>query len=87
MVEEPATFVDEDPNNGPEVVDPSDIEEGSVIEDEVVIEEPPIESIQSRDLPEVDPIPETQEDAPKKSYASIVSLGSFFLFFFGARRS
>ncbi|XP_050376906.1 nuclear transport factor 2 [Argentina anserina] len=76
VVEEPATVVDEDPDNGPEVCDPSDIEEGSVIEEEVGIAEPPIQSSQSRDLPEVDPIPETQEDAPKKSYASIVMKSS-----------
>ncbi|KAM5570930.1 nuclear transport factor 2 [Rosa sericea] len=74
VVEEPATSLDEDPNNDPEVCDPSDNDEGSVIEEEVVIEEPPIQSSESRDLPEVDPIPETQEDAPKKSYASIVKV-------------
>jgi hypothetical protein len=63
------------------VCDPSDNEEGSVIEEEAVIVEPPIQSSQNKDLPDVDPTPEAQEDAPKKSYASIVR----FFFFLGAR--
>lgn len=81
VVEDPATFFEEDPNNGPEVCDPSDNEEGSVIEEEAVIVEPPIQSSQNKDLPDVDPTPEALEDAPKKSYASIVR----FFFFLGAR--
>lgn len=82
-VEGPATSFEEDPNNGPEVCDPSDNEEGSVIEEEAVIVEPPIQSSQNKDLPDVDPTPEAQEDAPKKSYASIVR----FFFFFGSKNN
>lgn len=63
---------EEDPNNGAEVYDPSDDEDSSVVEDEVV--EPPSHSSWNRSLPVVDSAPEIQEDIPKKSYASIVSL-------------
>ncbi|KAK9926133.1 hypothetical protein M0R45_023379 [Rubus argutus] len=76
VVEDPETSFEEDPNNDPEVCDPSDNEEGSVIEEEAVIVEPPIQSSQNIDLPDVDPTPEAQEDAPKKSYASIVMKSS-----------
>lgn len=69
---DPATsFEEEDHNNGAEVCDPSDKEEGSVIEDEVV--EPPTDSIQHEILRSIDAPPASLEDAPKKSYASIVS--------------
>ncbi|KAM1081160.1 hypothetical protein ACFX2I_015641 [Malus domestica] len=73
LVVDPAIpFEEEDLNNGAEVCDPSDNDEGSVVEDELV--EPP--ALPSQNLAEVDPTPdpapETQEDAPKKSYASIL---------------
>lgn len=70
---------EEDLNNGAEVSDPSDNEDGSVVEDEVV--EPPTHSVEIQSLPVVDSAPEIQEDIPKKSYASIVSrLRPFSLF-------
>ncbi|EXC04479.1 Putative G3BP-like protein [Morus notabilis] len=65
---------EEDPNDGAEVYDPSDDEDSSVVEDEVV--EPPSHSSWNRSLPVVDSAPETQEDIPKKSYASIVMKAS-----------
>lgn len=62
----------EDLDNGPEVCDPSDKEEGSVVEDEIV--EPPTNSVQNEVHASVDSAPVAQGDAPeKKSYASIVS--------------
>ncbi|KAK9267032.1 hypothetical protein L1049_025301 [Liquidambar formosana] len=71
LVLDPATsFEEDDLNNGAEVCDPSDDEEGSVIEDEVV--EPVTHSNQNETLTVVDSAPAVQEDAPKKSYASIV---------------
>lgn len=89
MVDRATSFEEEDLNNGPEVCDPSDNDEGSVIEEEIV--EPPAHSSQNQGLADVDPTPdpapETQEDVPKKSYASIVSLGpspSFVFYFLGA---
>ncbi|XP_024027275.1 ras GTPase-activating protein-binding protein 2 [Morus notabilis] len=63
---------EEDPNDGAEVYDPSDDEDSSVVEDEVV--EPPSHSSWNRSLPVVDSAPETQEDIPKKSYASILKV-------------
>lgn len=91
MVDRATSFEEEDLNNGPEVCDPSDNDEGSVIEEEIV--EPPAYSTQNQGLADVDPTPdpapETQEDVPKKSYASIVSLGSSLsfinFFFFGSK--
>lgn len=76
---EPASFEEEDINDGAEVCDPSDNEEGSVVEDEVI--QPPTHSSQNEIPAEVDSTgvesaPAAEEDAPKKSYASIVSLCS-----------
>ncbi|CAB4311541.1 unnamed protein product [Prunus armeniaca] len=74
VVDHATSFEEEDLNNGPEVCDPSDNDEGSVIEEEIV--EPPAYSSQNQGLADIDPTPdpapETQEDVPKKSYASIV---------------
>nr|DAD31470.1 TPA_asm: hypothetical protein HUJ06_010320 [Nelumbo nucifera] len=73
-LDQATSLPEEDLNDGEEVCDPSDNEEGSVIEEEVVVE-PPDHSSQS----EVHPAPESAsstvpEDAPKKSYASIVKV-------------
>ncbi|MBA0859121.1 hypothetical protein Goshw_003516 [Gossypium schwendimanii] len=71
-VEDPLTYPeDEDINNGAEVCDPSDEEEGSVIEEEVV--EPQKVVNQNESVVVDDSTPAVLEDAPKKSYASIVS--------------
>lgn len=59
-------------NNVPEVCDPSSNDEGSVIEEEVVVEAPH-PSEHEVVVTAVDAAPVAQEDAPKKSYASIVS--------------
>ena len=72
LAEEPLTYPEEeDINNGAEVCDPSDKEEGSVIEEEVV--EPQNIVSQNESVAAVDSAPVIIEDAPKKSYASIVS--------------
>jgi len=74
---DPATsFEGEDLNDVAEVCDPSDNEEGSVVEDEVI--EPSTDAGQNEVLTEVDSTgvasaPAAEDDAPKKSYASIVS--------------
>lgn len=74
---DPATsFEGEDLNDDAEVCDPSDNEEGSVVEDEVI--KPSIDAGQNEVLKEVDSpgvalAPAAEDDAPKKSYASIVS--------------
>lgn len=74
---DPATSLEEeDLNDVAEVCDPSDNEEGSVVEDEII--EPPNHSIPDEiptvvDSTGVDAPPAAEEDAPKKSYASIVS--------------
>ncbi|XVE56798.1 hypothetical protein DITRI_Ditri04bG0039800 [Diplodiscus trichospermus] len=71
--EYPLTYPEEeDVNNGAEVCDPSDKEEGSVIEEEVV--EPQNAVSQNESVPTVDSAPVALEDAPKKSYASIVKV-------------
>ncbi|KAK8265924.1 hypothetical protein V6Z11_D12G208200 [Gossypium hirsutum] len=73
LVEDPLTYPeDEDVNNGAEVFDPSDKEEGSVIEDEVV--EPQNITSPNETVVVVDSPPVVLEDAPKKSYASIVKV-------------
>ncbi|KAJ8773162.1 hypothetical protein K2173_028339 [Erythroxylum novogranatense] len=72
IVDQPPSFEEEDPNNGAEVCDPSDKEEGSVTE-EVVIENP-IDSTQNIVGSSVDAVPAASEDASKKSYASIVKV-------------
>lgn len=74
LVVDPATpsfEEEEDLNNVAEVCDPSDNEEGSVIEEEAVVEPPSISS-ENEISTVVDSAPAAQEDAPKKSYASIV---------------
>ncbi|XP_052879424.1 nuclear transport factor 2-like isoform X3 [Gossypium arboreum] len=71
--EDPLTYPeDEDVNNDAEVFDPSDKEEGSVIEDEVV--EPQNITSPNETVVVVDSPPVVLEDAPKKSYASIVKV-------------
>lgn len=68
---DPATSLEEeDLNNGAEIFDPSDKEEGSVIKEEVV--EHQTGSNHSEILTSGDAAPAALEDAPKKSYASIV---------------
>jgi hypothetical protein len=74
---DPATsFEEEDLNDGAEVCDPSDNEEGSVVEVEVI--KPSTDAGQNEVLTVVDSTdvasaPAAEDDAPKKSYASIVS--------------
>ncbi|GMQ10952.1 hypothetical protein CsSME_00053755 [Camellia sinensis var. sinensis] len=67
-----ATFQTEDLNNGPEVCDPSDHEEGSVLEEEV-IDEPPTHSSQIETYTVVSSDPSDAHEQ-KKSYASIVKV-------------
>ncbi|KAI4326572.1 hypothetical protein MLD38_031872 [Melastoma candidum] len=62
-VEPAASFEEEDLTNGAEVCDPSDYE-GSVVEDATI----------QPGHPATEPSPEVEEDAPKKSYASIVKV-------------
>lgn len=75
-VEPASSFEEEDIIEVAEVCDPSDNEEGSVVEDEVI--QPPAHPTQNEILKEVDSTvvdsaPAAEEDVPKKSYASIVS--------------
>ncbi|KGN63733.1 nuclear transport factor 2 [Cucumis sativus] len=72
-VEPPTALEEEDMNNVPEVCDPSSNDEGSVIEEEVVVEAPH-PSEHEVVVTAVDAAPVAQEDAPKKSYASIVKV-------------
>ncbi|XP_039011599.1 nuclear transport factor 2-like isoform X2 [Hibiscus syriacus] len=73
LVEDPlANPEEEDINNGAEVCDPSDEEEGSVIEEEVVV--PQNIASQNESVVADDSAPAVLEDAPKKSYASIVKV-------------
>lgn len=74
-VEPPMALEEEDMNNDPEVCDPSSNDEGSVIEEEEVVEAP--HPSEHEVVVTADAAPVAQEDAPKKSYASIVSY--FFL--------
>lgn len=76
---EPAASFGEDLDNGAEVCDPSDNDEGSVIEEEVI--EPPSHSTENQSVPVVESAPEAQEDVPKQSYAAIVSCCFFFFCF------
>lgn len=71
-VVDPTTPSEEDVDNGEEVFNPSDIEEGSVVE-EVEVEQPVAKSTQDEAQPVAESTSLVQEDAPKKSYASIVS--------------
>ncbi|KAK8604097.1 hypothetical protein V6N13_096560 [Hibiscus sabdariffa] len=70
-VEVSRTYPEDDINNGGEVFDPSDNEEGSTIEE--VVEPQNIEA-HRESIVAVDPAPAVLEDAPKKSYASIVKV-------------
>ncbi|XVF54439.1 hypothetical protein PTKIN_Ptkin05aG0180300 [Pterospermum kingtungense] len=73
LEEDPLTYPEEeDINNGAEVCDPSDKEEGSVTEEEVV--EPHSVENQNESVVVVDSAPVVLEDAPKQSYASIVKV-------------
>ncbi|XWS37262.1 hypothetical protein CRYUN_Cryun19dG0028300 [Craigia yunnanensis] len=73
LEEDPLTYPEEeDINNGAEVWDPSDKEEGSIIEEEVI--ETQNSASQNDSVAAVDSAPVVLEDAPKKSYASIVKV-------------
>ncbi|KAH8487161.1 hypothetical protein H0E87_025940 [Populus deltoides] len=70
---DPATsFEEEDLNNGSEVCDHSDKEDGSVIDIEVV--EPVTDSTQNEIPATINAAPASLEDAPKISYASILKV-------------
>ncbi|KAK2979645.1 hypothetical protein RJ640_015053 [Escallonia rubra] len=70
---DPATsFEEEDLHNGAEVCDPSDNEEGSVLEEEIV-DEPPTNSTQN-EVSMVDNADPSAIQEEKKSYASIVKV-------------
>ncbi|XP_057519867.1 nuclear transport factor 2 isoform X2 [Amaranthus tricolor] len=60
----------EDLTNEAEVCDPSENEDGSVTEEEVI--DPPTQLNQSETVNATDEISASQDDAPKKSYASIL---------------
>ncbi|XXG46589.1 hypothetical protein AAC387_Pa02g1398 [Persea americana] len=70
---DPGTPSEEDIDNGEEVCGPSDNEDGSVVED-AEVEQPAVHSSQNEEQPVVEMTPSVQEDAPKKSYASIVKV-------------
>ncbi|XP_022736224.1 ras GTPase-activating protein-binding protein 2 [Durio zibethinus] len=73
LVENPLTYPEEeDIDNDAEVCDPSDKEEGSVIEEEVV--EPQNIADQNESVAAFDSAVVAPEDTPKKSYASIVKV-------------
>ncbi|XP_010546208.1 PREDICTED: ras GTPase-activating protein-binding protein 2-like [Tarenaya hassleriana] len=67
-----ASIEEEDLDNVAEVYDPSDKDEGSVVDDEIV--EPPIQPTHTEILSTDDAASLSQEDAPKQSYASILKL-------------
>ncbi|XP_050223736.1 nuclear transport factor 2 [Mercurialis annua] len=70
---DPATsFEEEDLDSGAEVYDPSDKEEGSVVEDEVIDHQSG--SVPNELFSSVDASSAILEDAPKKSYASILKV-------------
>lgn len=73
-VDPTASYEKEDLNDDAEDRDPSDKDDGSVIE-EVVIEPSP-DTTQNEIIKTVDAAPASLEDAPKQSYASIVSFCS-----------
>ena len=84
-MEPPISLEEEDMNNDPEVCDPSSNDEGSVVEQEEVPEPP--QQIEHEVVVTADAAPVAQEDAPKKSYASIVSYFFFLhVWYFGANR-
>ncbi|KAE8716013.1 RNA binding protein, putative isoform 2 [Hibiscus syriacus] len=72
LVEDPITYAeDEDINSGAEVFNPSDKDEGSVIEEVV---EPQNIVTHRESVVTIDSAPAVLEDARKKSYASIVKV-------------
>ena len=73
QVDEPSN--EKDLTNEPEVINLSDIENGSIPE-EVVVEQPPTHLDQGQNVGVTSVPTVTQEDETKKSYASIVSLCS-----------
>ena len=73
----PESSYEEDLSNEAEVVNPSDNEDGSITEEEIV--EPPIQLNQSEVVTVTSELSASQDDAPKKSYASIVSLMAVFM--------
>ncbi|XP_057517331.1 nuclear transport factor 2-like [Amaranthus tricolor] len=66
----PESSYEEDLSNEAEVVNPSDNEDGSITEEEIV--EPPIQLNQSEVVTVTSELSASQDDAPKKSYASIL---------------
>lgn len=81
LVADPAISAEsENLNNGAEVYHPQDNEEeGSVIDEEVA---QPSTDLSQNDMVTVhDSTSSVQDDAPKKSYASIVSFPCFAVFF------
>ncbi|XP_043703680.1 nuclear transport factor 2-like isoform X2 [Telopea speciosissima] len=68
-----SSLMEESLNNGEEVCDPSDNDDGSVIEEEVPVE-PQAQLSQNEAQPVAESASTVQEDAPKKSYASIVKV-------------
>lgn len=76
-VQVPETSYEEDLSNEAEVVNPSDNEDRSITEEEIV--EPPTQLNQSEVLTVTSELSASQDDAPKKSYASIVSLMAVFM--------
>lgn len=78
LVEDTATLAaGENLDNGAEVYHPQDEEEGSVIDEEVA--EPPTDLSQNDIVTLHNSTSAVQDDAPKRSYASIVSL-SLYIF-------
>ena len=73
----PESSYEEDLSNEAEVVNPSDNEDGSITEEEIV--EPPIQLNQSEVVTVTSELSASQDDTPKKSYASIVSLMAVFM--------
>ena len=83
LVADPAISAEvEDLNNGAEDYHPEDNEEEESVIDEEVAE--PSVDLSQNDVTIHDSTSSVQEDAPKKSYASIVSLPLYILFFCGA---
>jgi len=68
---------DENHNDAGEVYHPQDEEEGSVIDEEVA--EPPTDLSENDIITVHDSTSAAQDDAPRRSYAAIVSLSLYFL--------
>lgn len=76
LVEDTATLAEgENLNNGAEVYHPQDEEEGSVIDEEVA--EPPTDLSQNDIVTVDDSTSAVPDDAPRRSYAAIVSLSLY----------